>query len=143
MKIELKDNIIIIYLYYKEINLDDISKLNNQIKELFLTIMKRYNIDFFGYNIVNIYHNDNYGLILEINKIYDGDIRYKTIDLKIVVYKNTLMYLEFDDYYFEKKPNNLIYNKGKYYLEITNSLNINKYIEFAKIKYKKLLNEID
>ena len=143
MKIEDMDNKIIIYLYNSTINIDDTIELNNKIKDVFIKIMKRNNYDFFGYNEVTIYHNSNYGIILEVEKKTDNSFNYRTIDLKIKVYKDVLMYLEFDDYCFNNRPKKLIYYDNKYYLKIDRKLNIYKYLEFAKIKYKKMINEID
>lgn len=142
MKIENIDDKVIIYLYNDDIDINDIEALNKKIKDVFIKIMKRGNYDFFGYSRVNIYHNENYGIILEVEKIYNSGMNYHTIDLKIVVYKDSPMYLEFDDYYGFNLKDVLMMN-GKYYLEINNKISIYKYIEFGKIKYKKLINEID
>ena len=142
MKIENVDNKIIVYLFNEFFDTNDISELNKKIKDIFLKIMKRSNYDFFGYNLVSVYQNKYYGTILEVEKISNNDY-YRTIDLKIRIFKDIVMYLEFDDYYFSSKPKNLIINNGKYYLEINKYIDINRYIEFGKINYKKLLNEID
>lgn len=139
MKIENDDNKIIVYVFNEKIDINNIDSLNKKIKDIFVKIMKRYNYDFFGYNKVSVYHNDNYGFILEVEKIYNSVYNYQTIDLKIIIYKNVNIFLEFEDYYFT----NLKYKNNKFYLEITDDVDIIKYIEFGKIKYKKLLNEID
>ena len=52
--------------------------------------------------------------------------------------KDIEMYLEFDDYYFSSKPKGLIIDNDKYYLEINKDIDINRYIEFGKINYKKI-----
>jgi len=143
MKIEVVDNKIIVYLFNENINVNDILELNNKIKDIFLRIMKKSNYDFFGYNKVDVYYNENYGTVLEVERIGNNEFNYQRIDLKIVVYKNAVMFFEFDDYYFDKKPKSLVLKDGKYYLKIDNKLNVWKYIEFAKIKYKKMINEID
>ena len=137
MKLEVNDEKVIVYLYNELIDINNIDGLNKKIKDLFIKIMKRYNLDFFGYSKVNVYHNENYGLILEIEKIYNTDIRYNVIDIKIIVYKNVPIYLEFDDYYFVDKPKKLIEYNKKYYLEINNDIDINKYIEYGKVKLVK------
>ncbi len=143
MKIENVDNKIIIYLFNKTIDINNINSLNKQIKDVFIRIMKRGTHDFLGYNKVNVYHNDIYGIILEVENIYKGDVCYPTIDIKLVIYKDVPMYLEFDDYCFASKPKDLIIKNSKYYLAIDNKYIVDKYIEYGKIKYKKLLNEID
>ena len=135
MKIEKIDNKVIIYLFNEHVDINDINNLNKKIKDIFLRIMKRGNCDFFGYNKVNVYHNKYYGIILEVEKIYSSESNYPMIDLKIVIYKDVPMYLVFDDYYDFKK---LKRHNGKYYLEISNKVNINKYIEYGVVKYKKI-----
>ena len=136
MKIENVDGKTIVYLYDEIIDIDDISNLNKKIKDVFIRIMKRGNYDFYGYSKVSVYHNDNYGIILEVEKIYNSD-NYQIIDLKIIVYKYVPMYLEFDDYYDFFNDKEIISN-SKYYLKINDKLDIYKYIEYGRIKYKKI-----
>ena len=142
MKIENVDNIVIVYLFNENIDIDDIDDLNKKIKNVFVKIMKRGNYNFFGYSKVSVYHNKNYGLILEVEKLSQSETNYRTIDLKIVVYKNIPFYIEFDDYFdFNRKEIKVI--NDKYYIEIDEHVDIHKYIEFGRIKYKKMLNKID
>ena len=136
MKIEFDINKIIVYLYQYQLNFDDINILNSEIKKIFIKLIDKYQINFWGYSKVSIYNNDKYGNILEIEKIYSAsEFTLSTIDLKIIVYKNVLMYLEFDDYYFDKIPNGLIIKNNKYYLDINDIKNINEYIEYGRINY--------
>lgn len=135
MKIESIDNKVIVYLYGETIDINNYDEMNKKIKDFFIKIMKRYNFDFFGYSKVSVYHNDNYGIILEIEKIYDMVTKYNTIDLKIIVYKNTPMYIELSDLLFIDDFKKIIVYHGKYYLEIDNGLDINKYIEYGKVRY--------
>ena len=138
MKVEFNENKIYVYLYQNDIDINNIENLNNKIKIIFIKIIKKYNLDLYGFNKVVIYHNTKYGIVLEIEKIY-SIYPSKIIDLKIIIYKNTLMYLEFDDYYFVNKPKNLIIKNNKYYLNIDNIKNITDYIEYGKLIFKKNL----
>ncbi len=142
MKIEIKNDKVIVYLYNKLVDISNHDGLNNRIKDLFVKIMKRYNLDFFGYNKVNVYHNKNYGIILEIEKIYNSESRYNIIDLKVIVYKDIPMYLEFDNLYSDNIISEIIVDDGKYYLEINNSIDVNKYIEYGKVKYLPNLKKL-
>lgn len=137
MKIENVDGKIIIYLFDKHVDINDIDALNKEIKNIFVRIMKRGSYDFFGYSKVNVYHNKYYGLILEVEKMYSDERCYKTIDLKIIIYKNVPMYIEFDDCY-NFKLNEFEMINNKYYLDINSKTNLYKYIEYGKIKYKKI-----
>ncbi len=136
MKIEKDDNKIIIYLFDEFVNVDNISSLSKKIKDIFVKIMKRYNYDFFGYNKVNVYYNEYFGLILEVEQIKNNEYSYSVIDLKITVYNNANLFIEFDNIYNFKLSRVKVYN-GKYYLEINNKDDINQYIEYGKVRYKK------
>ena len=95
MKIEFNDDKTIIYLYQYHLDYNDIKKLNEQIKNIFLKVIKKYNINFFGLSKVDIFENSKYGCILEIEKIYSNDFfNTEIIDLKIIVHKNIPFYLE-------------------------------------------------
>lgn len=134
MKIMSKDNKLIVYLYNELLDIDNKELLYKEIKDLFIKLIKKYHYSFFGYWKVDIYHNEIYGSFLEMEKIYDG-FSVDIIDLKIRVFKNTLMKLEFDDNYFINKR--VKYKNGKYYLNIKNPKDLIKYIEYGKIIYYK------
>ena len=136
MKIECIEKKIIIYLYKTMLDFDNIEKLNEDIKSIFVKMIKIYNLDFFGYSKVHIYENKKYGSVLEIEKIYNNDFNMDIIDLKLVVHKDTPFYLEFNDYLFDEKKNDVIVRDNKFYLDLDKIDNIYEYIEFGKIVYK-------
>ena len=133
MKIKYLDNKIIVYLPGNRLTINNIEELNKEIKNIIIKLIKRYNIDFYGYSKVTIYNNEYYGNILEIEKIYQT--YQKNIDLKIIIYRFITMYLEFDDYLFLDRPKDLIIKDGKYYIKIDKNLNLLKYIEYGKVIY--------
>ena len=135
MKIEYKDEKTIIYLYRERLNIDNIDILNKQIKNIFLKLIKFYKMDFFGFSKVKVFYNEKYGSILEIEKIYSNEYNRDIIDLKLVIYRNVKILLEFDDYYF-KDIKNIIMKNNKFYLNINDAENIIDYIEFGKIIYQ-------
>lgn len=137
MKIECENDKIIVYLYNDILPFDDIELLNKKIKELFIKIIKMYHLSFFGYSIVNIYHNDYYGCILEIKKIYNNDFNTDIMDLKVIIHKNVDFFLEIDDNLYVDSTDFIIEN-DKYYLNISKIDNIYKYIEYGKIVYKNV-----
>ena len=139
MKIELNSDKIIIYLYNHELHIDNIPRLNEEIKDLFVNLIKRYDIDFYGYSKVSIYNNKKYGNILEIEKICHSEFNMSIVDLKIIVYKDVSMYFEFDDWYFEKIPRNILIKNNKYYLNLNDINEIEKYIEYGRINYNSIV----
>lgn len=137
MKIEFVPDKVIIYLYRDRLSINNIDILNKEIKNIFINLIKKYHLDFFGYSKVSIYNNPKYGNIMEIEKIYDHDFSSNVIDLKIIVYKNAPMYLKFDDYYFNIMQRRITNHRNKEYLiNISDIDNITKYIEYGKISYK-------
>ncbi len=137
MKIECIDDKIIVYLYNDTLPFDDINLLNKKIKELFIKIIKTYHLNFFGYSVVNIYHNDYYGSILEIEKIYNSDFNIDIMDLKVIIHKNVDFFLEIDDDLYVDSSDFTI-NNDKYYINLSKINNIYKYIEYGKIVYKNV-----
>jgi len=136
MKIENIDEKVVIYLYRYFLSYDDKDKLNQEIKNIFLKLIKIYNYDFFGFNKVTIYENKIYGCIIEIEKIYSDSLYQDIIDLKVVVYNNVSFYFEFDDYIFPFYNKDIVKNNNKYYIKIDNSKKLYKYLEYGKIIYK-------
>ncbi len=136
MKIEFANDKIIIYLYNYKLHISNIDLLNNEIKNIIIKLIKKYCLNFFGYSQVTIYSNKKYGNIIEIENISLNDFYSKTIDLKIIVYKNVSMYLEIEDYYFDEIPKNIIIKGNHYYFNLDSLDNLLKYIEYGKIKYE-------
>lgn len=134
MKIEFIDNKIILYLYQYRLSFDNKDKLNKEIKTIFLKLIKKYQLDLFGFNKVSIYENKIYGCIIEIENIGVDNYFREIIDLKIEIYNSVPFVFEFDDDYFFE---NLERYNNKYYKEIKSNAEILKYIEYGKIIYKK------
>ena len=135
MKVDFKNDKIIVYLYDFNLNINNADALNEKIKDLIIMIIKKYKVNFFGYSKIVIYNNEKYGSIIEILPIVTNDFSFNTIDLKIVVYKNTPMYLELDNCYSLEMFKKVFIKNNKYYLNINNIENIAKYIELGKIIY--------
>ncbi len=135
MKIECIEEKIIIYLHRYKLDIDNIDELNKSIKNIFIKLIRRYKLPILGYSKVYIYHNEKYGSILEIEKIYNNEYNMDIIDLKLIVFRNVPIFLEFDDDYFINQ--NVEFRNNKYYLNINDIDNIYKYLEFGKVVYNK------
>ena len=135
MKVKNIDNKIVVYLYKSLLNVDNLDKLHQEIKKIFIKLIKIYKLDFFGLNLVHVYQNKYYGNILEIEKVHEQVFNLDIIDLKLIVHKNNNFYLEMDDYLIDDNFDNLIFYNNKYYLNLEKIDNINKYIEFGNIVY--------
>lgn len=137
MKIEVKDGKIIVYLYQYRFSFKDKEILHKEIKTLFIKLIRKYNLELFGFNKVNIYENKIYGAILEIENVGIDNFYPEIIDLKINVYNDVSFFFEFDDDYNILNYHDIQMENNRYYLEIKNNDDIINYIEYGKIIYKK------
>lgn len=126
MKIEyVSDDEFIIYLnklYY----VFDKSTIENILIKILKRLKKMYNIEVFSTFNVDCYINNNYGVILKINREYDPFNLYsKKTNLNIKFYDNSIFLYEIDNYFMEGKK--YIY-KNKIYIDTNNVDNILEHI---------------
>ena len=95
--------------YLKDIDIYNHEQIANFFKDIFLKIKKKYNLS--GLFYVDVYINDKYGMIIEINNI----CFYKNeFDIKIKFHLNCIFFNEIDSIElldFE----NIYYYKDKFY----------------------------
>lgn len=143
MKVVFKDNKIIVFLN-KKLDLDKVN-LDIYFKKLFLRIKNKYNLELNGYYDINVYIDNNYGSIIEIeNEDLDYYNYFNQIDMEIKVNKTTFLY-EIDYEYIDKELLNksIIYKQNnKLYFKITDKSILNKIIECSKIIYGDRVKEI-
>ena len=124
MKIKcLGDNKFIVYLnclYYKF----DKSTIEGILSKILKRLKKVYDLEVFSTFNIECYVNNNYGIILEINREYDPFNLYgKKTDINIKFHDNALFLYEIDDYFIDGKK--YIY-KGKIYID---TIDINSILE--------------
>lgn len=134
MKVVTKDRKTTVYTFDSA----NTNNINDYIKKLLLRLKKKYKMKFTGFYQINIYKNSLIGLIIDIIKEDEEDYFYDLVDLKIKVYENSTIYLEFNDYFFnnKKKIKNL---NNKYYMQIDNidKSDFLSMIEFGELIYGK------
>lgn len=135
MKIELTNEKIVVYLNNYYFNTSDKDKLIREIKNLFIKLIKIYKLSFSGIYKVNLYENKIYGSILEIIKQEELLFSRDLIDIKVSVKKNNDIYLKTSDYFVFANYQNIYYKDNNYYLNILDTSNYLKLIEFCKIVY--------
>ena len=148
MKIIVNDDInMIIFLnkiYLNQIDFEDKEKLEIYFRKLLKTLKEFYKININGYYEINVYVDNNYGVILELKK---EEIEYFSyyedeVDMQLIVH-NTVFLYEIEDYFWiEKELKNKIllykYNK-KIYMVINHNIDdilLGKIIENSNLKYK-------
>ena len=143
MKVVFKDNKIIVFLN-KKLDLDKVN-LDIYFKKLYLKIKNKYNLELNGYYDINVYIDNNYGSIIEIeNEDLDYYNYFNQIDMEIKVNKTTFLY-EIDYEYLDKEllSKSIIYKQNnKLYFKITDKNILNKIIECSKIIYGDRVKEI-
>ena len=143
MKVVFKDNKIIVFLN-KKLDLDKVN-LDIYFKKLFLRIKNKYNLELNGYYDINVYIDNNYGSIIEIeNEDLDYYNYFNQIDMEIKVNNTTFLY-EIDYEYLDKEllSKSIVYKQNnKLYFKITDKSILNKIIECSKIIYGDRVKEI-
>lgn len=127
-------------LYLGKINLDDSEDISEYVKEVLIQLKDYYRIKLQGFYKIYVYVNKLYGMIMDIKKIEDyDDFGIDNIDLKIILKKNSEMFLKTDNYDFVK-DRDCFFMKGNYYY--INIESISKeyihYVEFFDIIYKDI-----
>lgn len=143
MKLIFKDNKIIVFLN-KKLNLDK-TKLENYFKRLFLKIKDRYNLKLSGYYNINVYLDDYYGSIIEIeNEDLDYYNYFNQVDMEIKLNKTTFLYeIDFDYINKEILEKTIVYKvNNKLYFKVKDKNIVNKIIECSKIIYNEQVKEI-
>lgn len=148
MKLIIDDNIVIILgnFYLKNYDLNDYDEVKNQI----FKIINTHSIDLNGYYNVYIYQDQNYGIIIEIQK---EDLEYldyfnNQIEFNIEIIDDSFLYEIEDLFILNKKLLNkfTIYKKGcKFYLEVKeqiNTIKLGTILENSKIIYGKKAKKI-
>lgn len=121
------------YLKYKNYN---ISKIEENFKQIFETLKYCYNIEINGFYDIDVYIDKNYGIIIEMKKEdIDFDF-YDQVDMKISFHNQKFLY-QIEDI----KRNKKIYKyKNKFYTnkyDIEHSIPIYKTIDI--FKYAKVI----
>lgn len=125
MKI-VNDDKIIIYLKNIYLTNKKIDKIENNLKEIFITLRDKYNIQIKGFYIVDIYIDERYGIIIELKKEdIEFDYYEEQIDMKITFhYKKFLL-----------KTNNIERYKRIYFYNNNYYVDNIDDIEFGEIIY--------
>lgn len=148
MHVEIIDDFkMIIYLNNMQINSVDFNKkedLQEYFKKLFRNLKNFYNMNINGFYNINVYKDEYYGIILEIEKEDIDYIEYfdGQVDMNITVESDNIFLYEIDDYFNidEKIINKIkVYQyKNKLYIKIISNISnvdFGEMLEFSKIIY--------
>ena len=123
MKLSFKNDKIILYLnnyYTSNLNINNKEEINKYTQKILNKIGKKYYLHLNGYYNINMYFDNNFGIIMEIISQETPYLDYfnNDIDINIKVYKDSFLY-EVNDInnedYITYIYNNHIYVKSKKY----------------------------
>ena len=137
MKIEEKDDIIILYLMNTFFDNFEKRDLTLKVKEIFIRLMEYYHFDLKGIFNVYLYENIKYGTVIEIKKIDELLFPREIIDIKLKIYKNKKFYFKTDDLFYINKYSNIYYDGNYYYIDIDNIDNYLNIVEYGNLLYKE------
>lgn len=136
--------------YLKNSNFDIKKDLESYFKSLFSKLKKYYNINISGYYNIDIYIDDNYGLVMNLKKeeIEYYDYFDNQIDMRIALKNNKFLYNVIDPFLNNDLlgSNNIVYlYNGKYYIDIMDNINAEvmmKLVEFSNIIFDEEVDDI-
>lgn len=143
MKIDRKNNKIIIYLYRYHLSFDDMSLLSDDIKNLFIKLIKVYHLELNGLLNVTIYENKYYGYVLELENIKKYEYESDILDLKISIFPDSEFFVKCREYDVLKKYHNLYYMNNEFYVNIRDIDNILDIIEYIDIVYSNIKSDVN
>jgi len=149
VKLKINQNKYVIYIndiYDKQINFKDKDKLEIYFKNFFLKLKEFYNLELSGYFDIEVYSDENYGIILILEKENFEYYEYfeDKIDMRISIKDDECFLYKIDDimendsiiYYSYK---NELYGKIK---DKMTRIELGKLLEFADIIYGKEVKKI-
>jgi len=144
MKLESIGNKLVIYLYNIN-NLDFKNKkdLEEYFKVLFKKLKEIYNIKISGYYNINVYIDNIYGIIIELEKeqLDYYDYFNNQVDMHILTEDTKFLYLIEDYFPFINLKNIEIYKyKNKIYILPLENTNLIYILENSKLVYKETLD---
>lgn len=144
--VNLDENCMTIFLNnfcLKELEFDIKGDLEEYFKELFLKLKKYYSINILGYYNIDVYIDNNYGLIMNLIK---EDIEYydyfdNQIDMRISLKNSKFLYCVDDPLSLIEFNNSEVYvYKDRYYLDFINDIDdktMMYLLEFSEIIFDK------
>ena len=139
MKIDIHDNNTTIYInkVFIDFDIKEKTELERFIMNIVLKLKKKKNNKLSGFYKAFVYSNNNYGIIIDLIKQDDLDLFPELIDLKLIIFYDSEIYLKTNDYFKVKDLNKYYKYSNNYYINISeiNNNELLNLIEFSKIIY--------
>lgn len=132
----------------KSIQFNNKEKLEEYFKKLFIKLNDKYDIEFNGYYNIDIYVDNNYGMIIEImNEDMDYYNYFNQVDMKINIIESSFLYeIKYEFLNKDILENTLCYKYlDKIYLKLKENINniiLSRLLEFSNVIYGKQVDKI-
>lgn len=141
MKIEYRDNKLIVFFNNKILNIDKLN-IDRQIKDIFSKLDKIYNIDLDGCYDVEVYIDNNIGCVLSIVKDNLDYYDYDLVDVNVNISKYGKFVFKVNDIYdFGFRCSYYLYKGGLYVLPISFG-NVGYLFENGEVIYGEIVNDV-
>jgi len=142
VKIKIENNNLLMYINNPDLTTKE--EIEDYIKELIFRLRKKQKRNISGFYNVDVYQNNHFGVIIEMQKEDDLDFFPDIIDLKINIKYNANLYVKVEDYFLIKDKEKVYYYKHNYYTDINYLENkeLIKLSDFFTIIYGKELEKI-
>lgn len=151
MKVNITDELsFVVFLnkyYIKNIDFNNKNEMENYFKSLFIRFKDYYNIDIGGFYDINVYKDEQYGIILDIKKddLDYMDYCYNQVDMRIVISNDCGFIYKINNLdVIENVINDvkLYFYNNNLYISFIKNVDINKIIEHIDIIYGNNVNKI-
>ncbi len=122
----------------KDINYNDKEKIGTYLKDVLLSLKKRYNVTLHGFYDAEVYINNQVGMFIELIKDNKYSFDIEEIDLKIKVYFDCDFCYKTSNYDIIKDCKNIQLIEDEFYINLKDyNQDIINIIEFGNIINKK------
>ncbi|MBR4618316.1 MAG: hypothetical protein IKO49_03325 [Bacilli bacterium] len=135
MKVEITDDGLRVFVqnaYFKNVDFNQKEEIVSKIKDLFISLKKRYHLHIKGLYKVKVYPH-KVGVVIEAILLDEENYGSSDVDLRIIILFQKDLYLKIDDYSFIENTSFSYLYKDGYYIDLNEIDDICKYIEYGMI----------
>ncbi len=144
MKVEFVEEKIVVHLKNELFKTYSEAELEERFKTVFANLNKRYELDLKGFFEIDVYQDENYGIIVEIIGPEDFYSYFNQVEMKITFYQCEFLYEVTN--FIKNKYLTYYKNDDKLYIKIKNDIpkaNYFSLLEHAKIIYGNQKDKIE
>lgn len=145
MKVEMLNeedmDVFINKFYFNQSYIRDKDDLLVTIRDIIQKMDVRYHLNLKGFYKIKAYINQKIGAFLNIIKIDDNEFTNE-VDFRIIIFRNERFLLETEEYDVVSENVPKIYYHDKFYIDIEDLDNYNKYFDMVRVIYGDEVKEV-